>query len=554
MPYGTDVTLSNTTVSGNTAYGSGGGIGGQYTTVNLNSVEVSDNFGRGGGGGVAFTAASVSGNNVQVLNNTAGTTSTTAKGGGVSFFYRTTVSLSELTVQGNSTTGEGGGIAARNKVSMVLSNSSIDQNQGVDSGGGIFIDTQNDAYSGIGLYTVNIGANSVTGSGTIQGGGLYVKSAVLTAQNLTVSGNSASNATSGFGAGIHAQDGAEITITSGAVSSNVLAFSSSGSASGGGGGVSLEGASLVASGLNVDANSTDGFAPRGGGVLAHASSLTLSQSTVSNNLQTGTAVIGSGIYIGDSAALIASVLSLSETTVSSNSGTGGLGASGAGVAVGPKADGLIDQSTVANNTANATISQGGGLLVFCGSVFLTPYACSVTLSNTTISGNSATNGGGISLYDYGSLFARNTTVYANNATTAGSQLLTQGTPIVDLANTLVGTGANAACYSSGTEFSLTVNNSNWFVDDSCDGVASGDPRVGTLTDNGGLTLTHLPAGNSGLSGGGDAATCSVAPVNGIDQRGEERPDPCSIGAVVAPSSGVFFVIPLPDGGVVTFSL
>jgi len=60
-----------------------------------------------------------------------------------------------------------------------------------------------------------------------------------------------------------------------------------------------------------------------------------------------------------------------------------------------------------------------------------------------------------------------------------------------------------------------------------------DPKLGPLQDDGGTTETMLPGAGSSAIDHGDAATCSDAPVSGVDQRGVTRPQgaECDIGAV-----------------------
>jgi hypothetical protein len=73
---------------------------------------------------------------------------------------------------------------------------------------------------------------------------------------------------------------------------------------------------------------------------------------------------------------------------------------------------------------------------------------------------------------------------------------------------------------------------NWIEDDTCTGVADGDPGLGPLADNGGPTKTHALGDDSGAIDNGDDAICSVTPINNVDQRGVVRPQGkhCDIGA------------------------
>ena len=65
------------------------------------------------------------------------------------------------------------------------------------------------------------------------------------------------------------------------------------------------------------------------------------------------------------------------------------------------------------------------------------------------------------------------------------------------------------------------------------GNIAGDPKLGALADNGGLTQTMLPGSGSSAINTGNAATCANAYVNNIDQRGVSRPQGsvCDMGTV-----------------------
>ena len=73
---------------------------------------------------------------------------------------------------------------------------------------------------------------------------------------------------------------------------------------------------------------------------------------------------------------------------------------------------------------------------------------------------------------------------------------------------------------------------NWFTDDSCTGVANGDPKLEPLAANGGSTKTHALSEDSELIDMGDDDLCSSEAINNFDQRGERRPqgEHCDIGS------------------------
>jgi predicted outer membrane repeat protein len=123
--------LTDSTVSGNTAYGSyayGGGIGSYGTLTLINSTVSGNTAGHGGGiwskGTLTLTDSTVSGNTA---------TGTYSQGGG-GIWHEGTLTLTNSTVSGN--TGDyGGGIY--NGGTLTLTNSTVSGNT-ADSGGGIY--------------------------------------------------------------------------------------------------------------------------------------------------------------------------------------------------------------------------------------------------------------------------------------------------------------------------------------------------------------------------------------------------------------------------------
>ncbi len=142
----------------------------------------------------------------------------------------------------------------------------------------------------------------------------------------------------------------------------------------------------------------------------------------------------------------------------------------------------VVNSTISRNTAQ----QGGG--VFCSVDGIT------TLSNSTISGNSATSGGGVGNRSVVNL--RNTIV-ANSV--SGGDLFNSPSGMTNAAYSWIGDALTAI---NGT----SENNQ------------TGDPILGPLQDNGGSTPTQAPLSNSPVIDQGKDLTGS-----GQDQRGATRP-------------------------------
>ncbi|NEO26476.1 MAG: hypothetical protein F6K03_06150 [Kamptonema sp. SIO4C4] len=129
---GTNVTLNNSTVSGNSAFAQTGGIAG--INVTLNNSTVSGNSVEFVGGGV-LSIDDVTLNNSTVSGNYAGFV-----GGGV-YSQNGVVNLNNSTVSGNSTKGNGGGIRAQGGTilnSTIAYNVADMENDGTGDGGGIY--------------------------------------------------------------------------------------------------------------------------------------------------------------------------------------------------------------------------------------------------------------------------------------------------------------------------------------------------------------------------------------------------------------------------------
>lgn len=202
----------------------------------------------------------------------------------------------------------------------------------------------------------------------------------------------------------------------------------------------------------------------------------------------------------------------------------------AAVAGGVSASTLVVRgSTFANNTAS---NSAGALQAIDG-----------TVVNTTITGNSASQGGAIRINDGDTMRLFHCTISGNYGVT-GAGLYVNGTLVLEnsiVANSSVG----ADCLVAGGGFASNVQ--NLIEDGTCDPALSGDPALGSLQDNGGPTQTLLPAASSPAVDTGSEGTCTGATVGGVDQRGADRPEgfDCDIGATE--SGSVFVVNDTGDG-------
>jgi len=213
---------------------------------------------------------------------------------------------------------------------------------------------------------------------------------------------------------------------------------------------------------------------------------------------------------------------------------------------------LISQSSIVDNNA---VGSGGGI---------NGDFTDITIVDSTIAGNSAANTGGV--YTNGDLLIANSTVTGNESFNNTGGVRADGNITLFFA-TIVGNtgpeGANVGTQSAeeiltsfgsiialpaggGANCSLTEPTTsagyNFSDDPSCDLTETGDiqdggdPLLGPLADNGGATLTRMPASDSPVIDQIPAGDSCPDPEFPTDQRGIERPvgPACDIGAVEAP--------------------
>lgn len=395
--------------------------------------------------------------------------------------------------------------------------------------------------------------NQVDGTGRVYGGGIAVGS-VLRAQNSEFRGNHAHSHLAGSGSpfdnvtqggGLHADLG--VDLANAAVTGNT-ALSDSYEVYGGGisAGSRVSGApaaslSLVDSVVSGNTNEShcDVCAPQGGGgiVVGEAS---IVRSTIADNVVTSTNHYGGGggfRFFGDGTRA-----ELIDTTVSGNqadSAGGGMIGPGRGVL-------HVERSRIENNQAGnqAGLDEaGGGILGFGCSVELIASSVTGNVSgadgggvnllfgeyapspsrfvNSTISGNSAREGGGI-FASGGDVEITSTTIASNTATRRGAGFSAdEYTYDIQLQSSIVAnnqTGANAANVWA---FPETVSGANNLIPPGGGSPASmpgdtltADPQLLPLANNGGVTLTHALAETSPAIDAGSNPAALV-----YDQRG-----------------------------------
>jgi hypothetical protein len=276
-------------------------------------------------------------------------------------------------------------------------------------------------------------------------------------------------------------------------------------------------------------------------------SVTIRNSTVSGN--TAESGGGAAFYL-DNADGRGTVL-IQDSVISDNGVAAAEAANGGGIFI-PwlKGDVTIERSTVSGNDAEGIGGGIAGGFLYAGS--------SLTVRETTVSGNTAAHGGGLAVESlYGSFLLENSTVSGNQAAgdpgSAGGgvflgYLSAEASAVVRhttvAGNTAVrGGGLFVEAGFPSLDHSIVAGNSAEVGDDLAHGSDAGfnvgstlvenpeaatlndnggnifnqDPQLGPLQDNGGPTQTHLPAGTSPAVNAGEAATLAT------DQRGVARP-------------------------------
>jgi hypothetical protein len=261
--------------------------------------------------------------------------------------------------------------------------------------------------------------------------------------------------------------------------------------------------------------------------------LVMSQSIVSDNTSEDD---GGGIFnFGEG------TLTLIESTVSGNSATLGNGGDGGGIYNSGASLTLI-RSTVSGNSAKRA---GGGILNKSGFGVLNESGLgdggrtTLTLSNSTVSYNSAQTGGGIHNSE-GIVTLSSSTLSGNEARERASAIYSEGRPgqseaLVTLRNTLIDGNCGGRTVSAGGNIESPGDTCG--LDQATDqvSVTSQELRLGRLEDNGGPTLTQAPiVGSAAIDviGEGDCVDADGMPLT-TDQRGAPRPQGprCDVGAV-----------------------
>ncbi|MEZ4334319.1 MAG: choice-of-anchor Q domain-containing protein [Myxococcota bacterium] len=529
--------------------------------LDLSGVTVRNgDAGTADGGGILVAAdAALDLTDVVVTGNVAD------DGGGLAIRAGAGASLLRVLVTGNRTTrtpaSDGGGIL--NEGELVLRSTTVAGNHGTaEQGGGIF-----NAGSG----TIAAEGSAILGhAASVQGGGLWSNSAASVTTALVPECDGTTAAVCLVDTAIEsnrAQDGAgyfqaagRLEMTGGRIATNAVIQVQ---------GTNEEGGGLLATGGSADllqVEVSDNDADLGGGILwSSGETLDVTEVRIADNraghggglyLATGTLhangidvlanranVSGGGLFLG--AATTSEIL---DTTIRDNVASANAD-NGDGAGLWSAGHTTVERSTISGNTITGVGAQNGR---YGGGVFA--FGDTLSIFDSTISGNSASLGGGIGSNSTGALHLVNVTLVFNTSTVASAgENLHHATAsyTTTIRNSIVARapGADAGSCNglaltaaSGSSFNLRED-----LDSSCGFNSTADRTfdgadLGALQDNGGLygVETHALLGGDGIDAANDAI-CSTQ-----DNRGFLRS--LLFGVPVDCDMGAYEVEAVPEAG------
>ena len=447
------------------------------------------------------------------------------------------VALSGMTLIGGSVSGSESGGALRNRENLVIDSMSFSSNSANNTGGALFSAAPGSSTFSLSNASFNSNQAHVSAGAEIQAG----SGSIVEIADTQFQGNTGSNLNSRGGGLSLLLQGTSLDAHDSEFSGNSLRCldcRGAGLYVEASGGVTELSRLRILDNIGADVTSGPNSTARGGGLyLSQASgSSSISELTLSGNQAAGDPLgltantRGGGAFISADQATV----TLSRTTVSGNSSRQNSG--GVYLAGSNNADLLLLDSTV---SGNSSLRAGGGVNVSVDSTSAVSIEGSSIIDNAAGTGtfSPAPAAGGLFSSGSGSLNV-SATVLARNSDSSASPApdIHSENPAVTLVNSLV--GDNTGSGLTGAPIGTPDANNNLIGDPLGAGVI--DPRLGSLADNGGLTLTHLPFADSPLIDRFNG--CS-----GIDQTGNPRgvvvngnpAQACDVGAVESSGDLIF---------------
>jgi CSLREA domain-containing protein len=479
-----------------------------------------------------------------------------------------------LKVSGNNAT-QIFNITAPSAASVAISGLTLDKGNSGSTPGGAIKDLPASGEAAPLTLTNDVVSGSTSAATTNSGGGGIYSRGPVTISGSTITGNTAPN---GYGGGIEVEPSTssssnkyDLTITDSTISGNTALS---------GGGI-FGSNNLIVTGSHITGNhATSGSSSNGngGGIYRSPYSTLESTTTITNTAISGNTATNNGGGVFAASKYGTTIL---NSSITGNTANRGGGAELAGLATYPQRIAKYNPTTIKNTTISGNaavlgagvdvIGAGGGNPVkivdstisgnhgqansFGGGLLVDKYVySSVDVTNSTISGNTATHGGGVSLSyggstrpllvngraGSGSIGFQNSTIAGNAAAASGGGggiYLAQYKPgsstsfrsgKADLNSTIVAgnTAAGAAqdlarpatSTSGGFDgaFSLVQSPAGAPFLSSHAMIEDVSPQLGTLGNHGGPTQTMVPSGTSPVIDQGHAEPGTT------DQRGDPR--------------------------------
>ena len=535
----TSLTMIRCTVSGNScaasASGGGGGILAQSNSSHSQmSLTITDSIITGNKSNGIVGGIGVGANGALVMSGSTVSDNSAAAFGGIE--SNGTATITDSSITGNSSGGDAGGVY--NGGLLIMSGSTISGNTAVENGGGLQVDAT--YLTSLTNCTISDNKAGHNGGGIIAGFGI---SASPTSGALTMTGGSITGNSATYGGGVF-NGTTTLALTSCAISGNTAKL---------GGGLYNSAVGINPNGNYFDTGTfpyvatltgttlTGNSASTYGGAVFNLGNVTLTGSVLSGN----SAKAGGGLaqlqwQSTKTNVAISSTFTLEGDTLSANQATtyGG---------------GILNESTLTltgSTLSGNTAAVGGGGLANVSAAFLyrnnplyhNPPAypsgkAVATLTNSTLSGNSSGSGGGV-INEQGHLALTNDTLTGNRADSGTGGAIASTTNVGDilLDNSLIAgnfAGASPSTTPGDVNAALDPTSASNLIGagDNLTGISNGkqgnqigsasggsliNPMLGPLADNGGLTKTMaLLSGSPALDAGSNTLAASLT----TDQRG-----------------------------------
>ena len=298
-----------------------------------------------------------------------------------------------------------------------------------------------------------------------------------------------------------------------------------------GGAIFVEFGNLELEFVDVLANYTDGEFSPGGAISVFLGDVYVNSGFIADNETRDDFSRGGGIIVQGG-------LEVRHSEINDNRVLGDFGAGGGLYAYG---DTIIDSSSLIDNVVVGSNGRAGALAV-------SDYGVSASIVNSTISGNEVDLGEGAAIYFsgyFGELSLLHSTIAYNHSDSGGDLFIGSlgfNTITVSAVNTILHNDGATGISLCNQSLDAATSANNIATDSSCGTdslignapVTPGDLDLQPLASNGGMAPTHALGPFSPAIDAADGGGCADPRVNGVDQRGAQRPGvgsaACDIGA------------------------